>query len=381
MNQETDIVHKKGLGVDEIPFFSPGTLLVDRYEVVEFLGKGMSAAVFKCRDYSLGGLNVAVKIFSSAISSDDVAASRLFRELLSSHEINNQYVARMYDTFRTDEIIGIVLEYVDGGTLQQYMDSSNALGILAIRQMLIQLCIALEAIHDAGVIHRDMKPENILITKDGILKVTDFGVARGCIVETESDEPTYIPVVSGSKHLAQRKTEKGALVGTLVYVSPEYLLTGNVDYRSDIYALGVIAYELLTKSDLFPGLSDIEFLKCKVNKDPESIQNFNKDCPKALEAIVFKALKRDPDGRYESAKLMRYDLENLQLNDEIGKKAEKVILEEELSKVAKFRENAQLAEDKFLARLSKKHYIFISIILIIASVSILLITARLAKLL
>lgn len=342
-NQQADIVSRHGLGIDDIPYFSPGTLLVNRYEVVEFLGKGMSAAVFKCRDYMLGGLEVAIKVFSSGVSKDTVAASRLFRELLSSNEIDNEYVARMYDTFRTDDIIAIVLEYIDGGTLQDYIDANNNLSIASIKKMLLQLCTALQAIHAAGVVHRDMKPENILITKGGNLKVTDFGVARGCEVDNEVIGKAFIPVASGSRHLAERKTEQGALVGTLVYVSPEYLLEGKVDFRSDIYALGVIAYEILTRGELFPGLSDIEFLKMKVNSEPEPISNFNKSCPIELERIVFKALARDPDQRYQTAKAMHEDLEMLDLSTmkEEDESVSNLSLEEELSRVISARSVAE----------------------------------------
>lgn len=364
--EKTDIVNRHGLGIDDIPYFSPGTLLVNRFEVVEFLGKGMSAAVFKCKDYMLGGLEVAIKVFSSGVSKDTVAASRLFRELLSSNEIDNEYVARMYDTFRTDDIIAIVLEYIDGGTLQDYIDANSSLSISAIKKMLIQICTALEAIHAVGVVHRDLKPENILITKSGNLKVTDFGVARGCEVNNEHIGKAFIPVASGSKHLAERKTEQGALVGTLVYVSPEYLLEGKVDFRSDVYALGVIAYEILTRGDLFPGLSDIEFLKMKVNNDPEPICNFNKNCPIELERIVFKALARDPEHRYQTAKAMLTDLEMLDLSSvkEDDTLVSNLSLEEELSRVI----NARLVVDgKFEQESSSFPYVFVSLVVLISA--------------
>lgn len=309
---------RKSGGYGEPPYFSSGTILVDRYEVVEWIGKGMSASVFHCRDYLLSGLSVAVKIFAAGVSDDDTAAARLFRELLTSYDVNHPNAVRMYDTFRTNDMIGIVLEYVSGGTLADYIEKTTELSIKDFKNKLIQICAGLEAIHSVGVVHRDLKPENILIDETGyILKITDFGVARGCVVEQEGVGQTYIPVYQGNSHLAQRKTEHGALVGTLVYVSPEYLLKGIVDYRSDIYAFGVIAYEMLTGQDLFPNLSDIDFLKAKVGNDPKSPREINPDCPAELSGIIMKALRRNPGERYQTVLELKFDLQHFVLHDDI----------------------------------------------------------------
>jgi serine/threonine protein kinase len=146
-----------------------------------------------------------------------------------------------------------------------------------------------QAIHDAGIVHRDLKPENILLTNDGTVKIADFGIAR--------------------KKNGPKLTEHGGVVGTIEYVAPEYMLKSQVDWRSDIYAMGILAYELLTGDAPFRGESAYASISKRLQSDPEPPSKFRAECPVELDTVILKALRRDPEQRYQSATKMFYDLQ------------------------------------------------------------------------
>ena len=268
-----------------------GTVVNNRYEIVKCLGTGSMGMVYACRHQDLPGHIVAMKVLFSEVARDEVAAARFRNEIVASYKVNHPNVARAYEYFRDGDLVAFTMEHVDGGDLADRIASDQELDIDEIIQILSQICSGVRSIHEAGIIHRDLKPENILLTKGGDVKITDFGIAR-----------------TGT---GPKLTEYGGVVGTIDYVSPEYLEKGHVDHRSDIYAMGILAYEMVTGESPFKGKSVIETMTLRLRTDPESPHDIRRDCPEGLSRIILKAMARDAEARYQSAEEMYAELENL----------------------------------------------------------------------
>lgn len=279
------------MGGDHFLNLQPGTIINGRYEVVKCLGAGSMGMVYACRHRELAGHIVAMKVLFAEVARDEVAAARFRNEIVASYGVSHPNVVRAYEYFRDGDLIAFTMEYIGGGDLADRIANDEEISIPEIITMLCQMASGVQAIHDAGIIHRDLKPENILLTSQGNIKITDFGIAR---------------MGTGPK-----LTEHGGVVGTIDYVSPEYLERGQVDARSDIYALGVLAYEMITGESPFKGKSVIETMTMRLRTNPEPPHHLRMDCPVALSNIVLKAMARDPVQRYQSAAEMLEDLEEL----------------------------------------------------------------------
>ena len=267
----------------------PGTIVNGRYEVVKCLGTGSMGMVYACRHRELAGHIVAMKVLFPEVARDEVAAARFRNEIVASYGVSHPNVVRAYEYFRDGDLIAFTMEYISGGDIADKISNADRITIDDITRMLTQMCSGVQAIHDAGIIHRDLKPENILLSTQGDIKITDFGIAR-----------------AGT---GPRLTDHGGVVGTIDYVSPEYLERGEVDARSDIYALGVIAYEMITHEPPFKGKSVIETMTLRLRTDPTDPQTLRPDCPPELSAVVLKAMARDPGNRYQTAREMYEDLQ------------------------------------------------------------------------
>lgn len=266
----------------------PGTIVNGRYEIVKCLGTGSMGMVYACRHRELSGHLVAMKVLFSEVARDEVAAARFRNEIVASYGVNHPNVVRAYEYFRDGDLVAFTMEYVGGGDLADRIGSDVGIDIDDTIKLLIQMCSGVQAIHDAGIIHRDLKPENILLTAQGDIKITDFGIAR-----------------TGT---GPKLTEYGGVVGTIDYVSPEYLERGQVDARSDIYSLGVLAYEMITGESPFKGKSVIETMTMRLRSDPEAPHTVRADCPESLSRVVLMSLSRVPESRYQSASEMMQDL-------------------------------------------------------------------------
>lgn len=275
----------------------PGTIVNGRYEVVKCLGTGSMGLVYACRHRELSGHLVAMKVLFSEVARDEVASARFRNEIVASYGVNHPNVVRAYEYFRDGDLVAFTMEYVGGGDLADLIGLDEKISVPQIILMLKQMCGGVQAIHDAGIIHRDLKPENILLTENGDIKITDFGIAR-----------------TGS---GQKLTEHGGVVGTIDYVSPEYLEKGQVDFRSDIYALGILGYEMLTGESPFKGNSVIETMTMRLKTDPATPQRLRPDCPKALADIILHAMRRNPEDRYQRAEEMYDDLGRIEFNDRV----------------------------------------------------------------
>jgi len=272
----------------------PGTIIAGRYEVVKCLGAGSMGLVYACRHRELSGHLVAVKVLFPEVAQDKIAAARFRNEIFASYGVSHPNVVRAYEFIRDGDLVAYTMEYVGGGDLADRMGHpERPIPLPEVVRILSQMCLGVQAIHDAGIVHRDLKPENILLTKDSVVKIADFGIAR-------------------TGH-GPKLTEHGGVVGTIDYVSPEYMLNSQVDWRSDIYAIGILGYEMITGESPFRGDSVYATMTKRLKSDPPPPSTIRKECPAELDRIIAHAMERDPELRYQSALEMFQDLQALRL--------------------------------------------------------------------
>lgn len=276
----------------------PGTVIAGRYEVVKCLGAGSMGLVYACRHKELSGHLVAVKVLFPEVAQDKVAAARFRNEIFASYGVSHPNVVRAYEYLRDGDLVAYTMEYVGGGDLADKLGNPQVpMSVSEIISVLSQMCLGVQAIHDAGIIHRDLKPENILLSKEGHVKIADFGIAR-------------------TGH-GPKLTEHGGVVGTIDYVSPEYMLNSQVDWRSDIYAIGILGYEMVTGDSPFRGDSVYATMTKRLKTDPTPPSSIRSECPKELDVIILKAMERDPELRYQSTTEMYQDLDPLRKHFDI----------------------------------------------------------------
>lgn len=263
---------------DNIPI---GSHLFGRFTLLSVISSCDSSAVYKCVSTwgETRGRFVALKVTVS----DAQAASmqeQLIKEIKILSKIVHPNIIQAFDWFQDDSFLAYSMEYVEGGTLDTILENSSGRSVQWSLNLLSQLAGALHEIHRAGIIHRDIKPQNILVTANNELKVADFGIA----VRLHS----------------KRKDNTEQITGTIDFVSPEYIKNGIFDQRSDIYAWGVIAYLMLTGHVPFEDESIVDALAKKVTQDPPSPQNYRSHISNELSALILKALARNPKDRFQT---------------------------------------------------------------------------------
>jgi len=274
---------------------APGSR-VDRYEIVEELGEGAYAETYLARDTQNGGL-VVLKSPNPTLFADPSLFQRYRRESQIARSMDHPGVQRALDggEHRTEPYL--VLEYVDGRNLRaeipSHSDREGQVELPVVLDWGRQLADALAYLHHHGVVHRDLKPENILVAPDGRLKIADFGTA----------------MLDGAKRLTWKHLSES--LGTPDYMSPEQIQGSRGDDRSDIYAWGIIMYELLTGSVPFKGDNWMATMAGHLTRNPEPVRRRRPDVPPALEAVVLKAMRRYPEHRYQSADEIVADLARL----------------------------------------------------------------------
>jgi serine/threonine-protein kinase len=249
------------------------------------------AEVYRARDELLGR-DVAVKVLNDRLSRDKSFVERFRREAQSAANLNHPNVVSLYDYGADDGAYYIVMEYIEGKSLGDMVGESGALLPERAAEIAADVAAALERAHSSGLVHRDIKPTNIMVTRTGQTKVTDFGIARAL---GQSSEQTQM-------------TQTGMVIGTAAYLSPEQAQGNPVDARSDVYSLGCVLYEMLTGRPPFAGDTPLAIAYKHVREDAGAPSTVNPDVPKALDAITLKALSKNPDNRYSSAHEMREDL-------------------------------------------------------------------------
>lgn len=275
-----------------------GKLLDNRYEILERIGIGGMAVVYKGRDHRLNRL-VAIKILKEELAKDAEFRRRFHDESQAVAMLSHPNIMAVYDVSHTPELDYIVMELLDGITLKQYMQKKG--GKLAWREALhfiTQIMKALSHAHSRGIIHRDIKPHNVMVLRDGSLKVADFGIAR----LTSSAQATLTQEALGSVH----------------YISPEQARGSHIDARSDIYSAGVVLYEMITGRLPYEGDSPVAVAIQHINSIPLSPREIDPEIPEALEAITMKAMASDVNQRYISADAMLADLEEFRKNPSIN---------------------------------------------------------------
>jgi serine/threonine-protein kinase len=265
-----------------------------RYELGQVLGRGGMAEVYLAHDTRLGR-TVAVKTLRADLARDPSFQARFRREAQSAASLNHPAIVAVYDTGE-DYIDGvsipyIVMEYVDGSTLRELLHSGRKLLPERTLEMTIGILQALEYSHRNGIVHRDIKPANVMLTRNGQVKVMDFGIARAM----------------GDSGMTM--TQTAAVIGTAQYLSPEQAKGEQVDARSDLYSTGCLLYELLTVRPPFVGDSPVAVAYQHVREEPQTPSVFDPEITPEMDAIVLKALVKDPDYRYQSADEMRADIE------------------------------------------------------------------------
>lgn len=267
--------------------------LSDRYELGEILGYGGMSEVHLARDQRLNR-DVAIKVLRADLARDPSFYLRFRREAQNAAALNHPAIVAVYDTGEAETPTGplpyIVMEYVDGITLRDIVKEDGPMPIRRAIEVIADSCQALNFSHQHGIIHRDVKPANIMISKTGAVKVMDFGIARAV-----SDAGNSV-------------TQTAAVIGTAQYLSPEQARGETVDARSDVYSLGCVLYEMLTGEPPFVGDSPVAVAYQHVREDPVAPSKHNPEIPPGLDSVVLKALSKNPDNRYQNAAEMRADL-------------------------------------------------------------------------
>ncbi|MEU8630897.1 Stk1 family PASTA domain-containing Ser/Thr kinase [Amycolatopsis sp. NPDC048633] len=268
-------------------------LLSNRYELGETLGYGGMSEVHHGHDVRLGR-EVAIKILRADLARDPQFLERFRREAQNAAALNHPAIVAVYDTGEANAEFGplpyIVMEYVEGRTLRDIVKTEGPMSQKRAMEVMADVCAALDFSHRHGIVHRDVKPANVMITKNGAVKVMDFGIAR-------------------AMHDGQSAmTQTAAVIGTAQYLSPEQARGESVDARSDVYAAGCVLYELITGEPPFTGDSPVAVAYQHVREDPNPPSSVNPAVAPELDAVVLKALAKGPANRYQSAAEMRSDL-------------------------------------------------------------------------
>ncbi|MFO7192985.1 MAG: Stk1 family PASTA domain-containing Ser/Thr kinase [Thermocrispum agreste] len=272
---------------------SAPNLLSNRYELGETLGYGGMSEVHRGHDVRLGR-EVAIKILRADLARDAVFQERFRREAQNSAALNHPAIVAVYDTGETQTEYGplpyIVMEYVEGRTLRDIIKTEGPMDQRRAMEIMADVCAALDFSHRHGIIHRDVKPANVMISRTGAVKVMDFGIARA--------------IHDGQAAM----TQTAAVIGTAQYLSPEQARGESVDARSDVYAAGCVLFELVTGQPPFTGDSPVSVAYQHVREDPVPPSTLNPAVSPELDAVVLKALTKGPANRYQSAAEMRSDL-------------------------------------------------------------------------
>ncbi|HKE55587.1 MAG TPA: serine/threonine-protein kinase, partial [Pyrinomonadaceae bacterium] len=286
---------------------SPGTIL-SHYRITSKIGAGGMGQVYLAHDTELGR-SVALKFLAEEFASHQSRLNRFIQEAKAASALNHPNILTVYQIGRADDTTFIATEFVEGVTLRQHM--RQRLKLLEILDIAAQIASALVAAHAAGIVHRDIKPDNIMVRTDGIVKLLDFGLAK----LTERQESLAGPE---STTIALVNTEPGAVLGTIAYMSPEQAAGREVDARADIWSLGVVLYEMLTARAPFEGASKSHVIVAIIDQEPPPIAQFAPEVPEPLEWLVAEALTKDPDERCQTAKEMLGKLKRLKQRIESG---------------------------------------------------------------
>ena len=273
-----------------------GELIDGRYQLTRQVGNGGMASIYEAIDTRLDR-KVAVKIMHPHLAQDEAFVNRFIREAKAAAALSHPNVVAVQDQGWNQNgvpAVFIVMELIEGHTLRDYLNERGRFEIKDAINYLTPILSALSAAHDLGIVHRDIKPENILISKEGRIKIADFGLARGELIGSTMT------------------IESSVILGSVSYLSPEQVQRGVADSRSDVYAVGIVAFEMLTGEKPFLGDSPIQIAYMHVNQEIPSLRTKRKDIPEALDELIMTATNRDPDKRPRNAGEFLKSLETIQ---------------------------------------------------------------------
>ena len=267
-----------------------GRLLEGRYEILDVLGVGGMAVVYKAKCHKLNRM-VAIKVLKDDFLEDADFRGRFHAEGQAVAMLSHPNIVSVYDVSSTDTVDYIVMELIEGITLKQYIEKKGALNANETLHFANQIAKALEHAHSRGIVHRDIKPHNIMVLRNGSVKVADFGIARS---------------------IAKGNTLQKEALGSVHYISPEQAKGEHVDARSDIYSLGVVMYEMSTGKQPYEGSSPVNVALQHINSTPVLPTALNLQIPAGLEQIIMKAMAQNPEDRYSSAVELQSAIEQFQ---------------------------------------------------------------------
>lgn len=272
----------------------PGMMLCDRYEILDVVGAGGMSIVYKARCHRLNR-NVAIKVLKPEFSNDKNFVTKFKIEAQASAGLSHPNIVNVYDVYDDDGLYFIVMELVDGITLKEYIEQNGRLSMDRAIDISMQIASGLEAAHESHVIHRDIKPQNIIVSKNGNIKVTDFGIAKAASPNT---------LTSGA-------------IGSVHYISPEQARGGYSDERSDIYSLGITMYEMVTGRVPFDGDNNVTIALMHIQNEMIPPRQYYPDIYSSFEKVILKATQKKPERRYLTASALIADLKRVQNNPNI----------------------------------------------------------------
>ena len=264
-----------------------GQKINDRYQVIRSIGEGGMANVYLAYDTILDR-NVAVKVLRGDLATDEKFVRRFQREAMSASALSHPNIVEMYDVGEDDGNYFIVMEYIDGKTLKNLIKKRGALTVVEVVDIMLQLTSAISCAHDSYIIHRDIKPQNVMILDDGRVKITDFGIA----------------IASNASEL----TQTNSVMGSVHYLPPEQANGAGATAKSDIYSLGILMFELLTGKLPFKGENAVEIALKQMKEQIPSVCAINPEIPQSIENVILKACAKNPKNRYDNVKDMYNDI-------------------------------------------------------------------------
>jgi len=284
------------------------------YRVEAQLGKGGMGVVYRARDTRLDRL-VALKTITPGLIASPERRSRLLLEARSAAAISHPAIAQVYDIDEVDGNLFIAMEYVDGRTVSRLI-ANGELDLLGAIEIALQVAEGLAKAHDAGILHRDIKSDNIMVTRDGHAKLLDFGLAK--LVEPDAEEPAAPADLDRTLTRGRAHTMPGAIMGTLSYMSPEQARGKELDRRSDIFSLGIVLYEMVTAELPFKGETPLDTMHAIAYEEARPVTIVRRSLTPELHRIVFRCLRKNPDDRYPDAHALAVDLRRLKHDIESG---------------------------------------------------------------
>lgn len=274
-----------------------GQKINDRYQVIRSIGEGGMANVYLAYDTILDR-NVAVKVLRGDLATDEKFVRRFQREAMSASALSHPNIVEMYDVGEDDGNYFIVMEYIDGKTLKNLIKKRGALTVAEVVDIMLQLTSAISCAHDSYIIHRDIKPQNVMILDDGRVKITDFGIA----------------IASNASEL----TQTNSVMGSVHYLPPEQANGAGATAKSDIYSLGILMFELLTGKLPFKGENAVEIALKQMKEQIPSVCAINPEIPQSIENVILKACAKNPKNRYANVKDMYNDIKTALDEDRIN---------------------------------------------------------------